>query len=50
MRRYVVQEGDSLWKISRKFGVDVNALRKMNHMQSDFLKPGAALYIPEGRS
>jgi LysM repeat protein len=43
---YVVQEGDSLWKISRKFKVDLNKLKEFNKLQSDTLKPGLELKIP----
>lgn len=43
---YTVQEGDSLWKISRRFKVDVELLKKHNRLSSDFLKPGTNLRIP----
>lgn len=43
---YVVQEGDSLWKISRKFHVDLERLREENKLKSDALQPGATLRIP----
>ena len=43
---YVVQEGDSLWKISRRFNVHIDDLRNHNRLQSDFLKPGTTLRIP----
>lgn len=43
---YLVQEKDSLWKISRRFGVDVEKLKKANNMTSDKLKPGMTLKIP----
>lgn len=45
-RFYVVQEGDSLWKISKKFNVDVDKIRANNKLESDFLKPGRPLVIP----
>lgn len=45
-RLYVVQEGDSLWKIARKFNVDVDLIKSNNKLQSDFLKPGRPLIIP----
>lgn len=44
---YVVQEGDSLWKISKKFKVSVDELKNYNGMDSDFLKPGTQLKIPK---
>jgi len=43
---YSVQEGDSLWKISRKFHVDMDRIREKNHLTSDSLKPGLELVIP----
>lgn len=43
---YVVQEGDSLWKISRRHDVDIDLLKKINQLTSDVLKPGTTLKIP----
>lgn len=45
-RIYVVQDGDSLWKIANRFKVDVEVLKSYNRLQSDFLKPGSTLKIP----
>lgn len=45
-RSYIVQEGDSLWKISRRFGVDMEELKKQNKIKSNFIKPGTILKIP----
>ena len=45
-RLYIVQEGDSLWKISRRFGVDMNILKERNQLQSDAIRPGIVLKIP----
>lgn len=45
-RLYIVQEGDSLWKISRRFGVEMEVLKKRNHLQSNAIKPGTVLKIP----
>jgi len=44
---YTVQEGDSLWKIGRRFNVDVEVLRAFNHLESDVLHPGRSLRIPK---
>lgn len=46
-RVYVVQEGDSLWKIAKKFKVDIDALKSYNKLKSDFLKPGTTLKIKD---
>lgn len=43
---YTIKEGDSLWKISKKFKVSIEAIKKHNRLQSDFLKPGNTLKIP----
>lgn len=43
---YVVQEGDSLWKISRRFKLSVETIIDHNQLKSDFLKPGTVLKIP----
>ena len=45
-RYYVVQEGDSLWKISRRFNVDMEVIRAFNQLDSDSLRPGRTLKIP----
>lgn len=45
-RLYIVQEGDTLWKISRKFNVDMSTLRHHNKLKNDDLKPGTPLRIP----
>lgn len=44
---YVVQDGDTLWKISKRFKVDVDAVRKLNRLDNDTLKPGTTLKIPQ---
>jgi len=45
---YSVKKGDSLWKISREFGVTINQLRKINDLNSAWLiKPGEKLFIPQ---
>ena len=46
-RRYVVQMGDSLWKIARKFDVKVETIQKMNALQSETLQPGTELLLPK---
>lgn len=43
---YIVQEGDSLWKISRKHKVNLEMLKKHNQLKTDKLKPGTVLKIP----
>lgn len=45
-RLYIVQQGDSLWKISKRFNVEVDILKKHNRLSNDALKPGTPLRIP----
>jgi len=45
---YSVRKGDSLWAISRKFGVSQKTLLKANGIRSGkYLKVGQKLYIPD---
>jgi len=45
-RGYTVQTGDSLWKISRRFNVDLSELKNRNSITTDWVKPGTLLLIP----
>lgn len=42
---YRVRKGDSLWKISRKFGVTISSIKKLNRLRSSRIKPGMKLKI-----
>jgi LysM repeat protein len=43
---YLVQEGETLWQISQKFGVKVNKLRKYNNLEENAtVKPGETLKL-----
>ncbi len=50
MEQYTVQKGDSLWKISRKFGIDVNELANINGLltkaEQHIIQPGQVLSLP----
>ena len=45
-RLYIVQDGDTLWKISKRFNIEVDAVRKHNRLSTDALKPGTPIRIP----
>ena len=45
-RTHVVQTGENLWKIARRYKVSIDALRKANHLETDKLRPGKELIIP----
>lgn len=44
---YFVKEGDTLFRISRTFNVDVERLRRVNGLRTDELKPGDRIRIPD---
>ncbi len=46
-RTHIIQAGDSLWKIARKYGTTVDAIMKLNHMDTERLRLGRTLEIPE---
>ena len=43
---YTVKSGDSLWSISKKFGVSVDELKNANNLSSNLLSVGQNLIIP----
>ena len=44
---YLVQKGDSLWSISKKFGISVDKLKELNNLSSNLLSIGQKLSISE---
>lgn len=44
-KSYTVQPKDNFWRISRKFNVSVNDLRRWNGIDEKSLKPGAQLIV-----
>lgn len=44
---HIVQAGDSLWKLARKYQVSVNEIMQANHLESERLRLGKQLEIPE---
>ncbi len=49
---HIVQKGDTLWKIAKKYGVNFETLKKMNSQLSnpDMLMPGMKIKVPENTS
>ena len=43
--KYVVQSGDSLWSIARKYKVRVNDLRSWNDLSGSMIRPGQSIRI-----
>ena len=49
--KYVVRKGDSLWKISKRFGVTINKLRQWNKLRKNaVIQPGQKLFVSKGPS
>lgn len=46
-RVHTIQVGDSLWKIARKYKVTVDSLKRANKLESEKLRVGKQLEIPE---
>ncbi|TGV22659.1 SafA/ExsA family spore coat assembly protein, partial [Mesorhizobium sp. M00.F.Ca.ET.186.01.1.1] len=48
MRIHIVQKGDSMWKIAKRYGVDYKELLRLNSQikTPDTLYPGARIKIP----
>ncbi len=44
--RYLVRGGDSWWRISRKFGVPISVLKKVNNTRTNILRPGHHVMVP----
>lgn len=48
--RHTIEAGDSLWKISRKYKVSIEDLKKINNLETEKLKVGKQLQIPVPKS
>lgn len=44
---YTVQQNDTLWGISNKYGVEVRTLSLLNELIGDTVRPGQTLVIPD---
>ncbi|QBP40792.1 LysM peptidoglycan-binding domain-containing protein [Paenisporosarcina antarctica] len=49
MHVHVVQKGDTLWKISRQYGVSFDEVKRLNaHLANpDYIVPGMKIFVPE---
>ena len=47
---YIVQSGDSLWSIAKKYNISVNSLKSANNLNSNLLQIGQKLIIPSDTS
>ena len=45
---YITAPGDDLWSIGRKYHMPVKAVRELNALESDELKPGRKLLLVKG--
>ncbi|MEW6624263.1 MAG: L,D-transpeptidase family protein [Bacillota bacterium] len=46
-QKYIVQQGDTLWRLSQRFGVSLDVLIKANNLKNpNVLHPGQELIIP----
>ncbi len=43
---YIVQPNDTLWAISRKFGLNLSTIISANNLTTNILRPGTTLKIP----
>jgi membrane-bound lytic murein transglycosylase D len=47
---YVVEEGDSLWIIAKRYGTTITVIQSLNHLSSSQLRVGQVLKVPRGSS
>ncbi|HOC06060.1 MAG: cell wall hydrolase [Bacillota bacterium] len=45
-QQHIIKPGDSLWKISRAYGVTIESLKAANNLSSDLIIAGKTLTIP----
>ena len=50
MKEYTVQKGDTLYGISKQFGISIDDIKKLNNLTSNTLEAGQVLQIRENQS
>lgn len=46
-RTHTVANGENLWKIARKYHVSIDSIKRLNHLESERLRVGKVLEIPD---
>lgn len=46
IREHAIKEGETLWGLSRLYGIDIDAIKEANDLSSSVLIPGKKLKIP----
>ncbi len=49
-RTHTVGPGDNLWKIARKYNVTIESIKLQNHLESERLRVGKVIEIPDRQS
>jgi N-acetylmuramoyl-L-alanine amidase len=47
-REYVIEGGDTLAEIAKRYSVSLSSLRTANRLEGDYIRAGQVLTIPEG--
>lgn len=48
-QEYIVELGDTLWGISKRFGVSISSIKEANKLSADTISVGQRLVIPGGQ-
>ncbi len=46
-KMHTIEVGDNLWKIARKYHVTIDDIKRINNLETEKLRPGKQLEIPE---
>lgn len=47
---HTIEPGENLWKIARKYKVSIEEIKRVNHMDTEKLRPGKKLEIPDKKA